>query len=72
VKREKALAVFEIGDRVQISKVRRTPFGIVITDSEISEIKLTNDKPRKLILELESGFAVELSSWCLHERETRK
>jgi hypothetical protein len=70
VKREKALAVFEIGDRVKISKTKRTPWGIVITDSEISDVRVTNDKPHKLVLVLESGFEVELSSWCLHERES--
>jgi hypothetical protein len=72
VKREKALAVFEIGDRVQIRQI--TPIGLmpIYVEGNIVQIKLTNDSPRKLVLELNTGLSIELSSWAIHEQEIRK
>jgi hypothetical protein len=72
VKREKALAVFEIGDRVQIREILPIGLGPIHIEGEIVTIRLTNERPRKLVLELSTGHAIELSSWNLFDRKTEK
>jgi hypothetical protein len=72
VKREKALAVFEIGDKVKVREITPTGLGDIKIDGNIVHIRLAQGKQRMLVLELNTGHAIELSSWNLHEQEVRK